>query len=171
MKKHSQQSCPEAQPGVSASGRAGWRSTAVSQQGRLCPQSGPAPSSSPAHSDMRMCHCSIVWHTEHCGNSTQGYEQWTNAISPQSISLLEFVCTWNKLNWIMLWCCLSCWENRKAWSTWITLFIAQYLETLKNGYTLACSNSSKYVFWSETCLRFLTDHTGALPLNNLNTYL
>lgn len=131
----SQQRSPEAQSGVAASswaqGRAGWGSTAVSHS-KAGSVLTPAPlPHRPQHTLTWEC---PTLNTGHRGNSTLGYEQWTNAISPQSISLLEFVCTWIKLNWKMLWCCLPCWENSKAWNTSITLFFAQCLETLKNGY-------------------------------------
>lgn len=145
----SHQSSPEAQAGVAALAepRAGLgEHCSVPQQGRLSPHSSPAPSPSPAHSDMRVpLQCCVT----HWPRST--------LLTP-----LEFVCTWTKLNWKTLWSCLPCWENRQAWNTLITFFCTVFRDLKKWVYTCmkivasTCSDEKCIcVFWLTTQVHYL----------------
>lgn len=49
----------------------------------------------------------------------------------RSNSLLEFVFSWNKLNWKLLWSCLSCWEKRTACNALITPLFCTIFVNLK----------------------------------------
>lgn len=57
--------------------------------------------------------------------------QMPPAISLQSNSLLEFVFSWNKMNWKLLWRCLSCWGKRTACNASITPLFCTIFVNLK----------------------------------------